>query len=67
MQDKNIVNIEIVRNQEGKLTLCVSNQNGGIKLSPGKVEGCETVKKFTVESEVIINAIKNTILKGMYK
>lgn len=64
MQDKNIVNIEIVRNQEGKLTLCVSNENGGIKLSPGKVAGCETVVTFTVESDVIINAIKDHSFKG---
>jgi predicted NUDIX family NTP pyrophosphohydrolase len=64
MQDKNIVNIEIVRNQEGKLTLCVSNQNGGVKLSPGKVSGCETVITFTVESEIIINAIKEHSFKG---
>ena len=64
MQDKNIVNIEIVRNQEGKLTLCVSNENGGINLSPGKVAGCETLVTFTVESEVIINAIKDHSFKG---
>lgn len=52
------VHVEIVRNQEGGLSLCISNDNSGYRLQGAKVGGCETLKRFTVDAEQLIEQIK---------
>lgn len=42
MLKPNHVYIEVCHNQSGGLSLCVSNDSGGYRISGSKVGGCET-------------------------
>lgn len=52
------VYIEISHNQAGGLSLCVSNDDGGCRISGDKVGGCETLKCFEVNAEELIAQIR---------
>lgn len=52
------VYIEISHNQSGGLSLCVSNDSGGSRISGAKVGGCEPLKVFEVDAEDLIYQIK---------
>ncbi|EHK0944121.1 hypothetical protein JX819_000938 [Citrobacter farmeri] len=58
------VYIEISHNQSGGLSLCVSNDSGGYRISGGKVGGCETMKCFEVDAEQLIEQVKIYMNKG---
>ncbi|WOJ00003.1 hypothetical protein [Citrobacter koseri] len=58
------VYIEISHNQLGGLSLCVSNDNGGYRISGGKVGGCETLKRFEVNAEQLIEQVRGYMNKG---
>lgn len=63
MLKPNHVYIEVLRNQTGSLSLCVSDDNGGFRISGAKVCGCETLKCFEVDADELIkqiNAYKNS-------
>jgi hypothetical protein len=45
------VYIEISHNQSGGLSLCVSNDDFGCRISGDKVGGCDTLKRFEVDAE----------------
>lgn len=63
MLKPNHVYIEVSRNQTGSLSLCVSDDNGGFRISGAKVGGCETLKCFEVDADELIkqiNAYKNS-------
>ena len=57
------VYIEISRNQAGGLSLCVSNDDGGYRISGSKVGGCETLKCFEVNAEELIEQIREHVKK----
>lgn len=52
------VYIEIVHNQAGGLSLCVSNDSGGYRIVGAKVGGCETLECFEVNAEALITQIR---------
>lgn len=52
------VYIEISHNQSGGLSLCVSNDSGGYRISGGKVGGCEVLEIFEVNAEELIEQIR---------
>lgn len=58
------VYIEISHNQEGGLSLCVSNDDGGYRISGSKVGGCETLKCFEVNAEELIEQIREHVKKA---
>lgn len=63
MLKPNHVYIEVSRNKTGSLSLCVSDDNGGFRISGAKVGGCETLKCFEVDADELIkqiNAYKNS-------
>lgn len=63
MLKPNHVYIEVSQNQTGSLSLCVSDDNGGFRISGAKVGGCETLKCFEVDADELIkqiNAYKNS-------
>ncbi len=51
--------VEISRNIEGGLSLCICDKNGGYRIAGAKVGGCETVKSFTVDADELIEAVRN--------
>jgi hypothetical protein len=51
------VYIEISHNQAGDLSLCVSNDDVGYRISGAKVGGCETLKCFEVNAKELIEQI----------
>lgn len=55
------VYIEISHNQAGGLSLCVSNDDGGCRISGAKVGGCETLKCFEVNAEELIEQIREHV------
>lgn len=58
------VYIEISHNQSGGLSLCVSNDDGGCRISGAKVGGCETLKCFEVNAEELIEQIREHAKKA---
>ncbi|EEM0330769.1 TPA: hypothetical protein ACIR1Y_004880 [Enterobacter hormaechei] len=52
------VYIEISHNQSGGLSLCVSNDDFGCRISGDKVGGCDTLKRFEVDAEKLISEIR---------
>lgn len=52
------VYIEISHNQSGGLSLCISNDDGGYRISGSKVGGCETLKRFEVNADELIEQIR---------
>lgn len=52
------VYIEISHNQSGGLSLCVTNDAGGCRISGDKVGGCETLERFEVNAEGLIEQIR---------
>ncbi|WP_333894973.1 hypothetical protein [Atlantibacter hermannii] len=58
------VYIEISHNQDGGLSLCVSNDSFGTRISGAKVGGCRTLKRFEVDAEELIKEIRETMGKG---
>lgn len=63
MLKPNHVYIEVSHNQSGGLSLCVSNDSNGYRISGDKVGGCETLKCFEVDADELIkqiNAYKNS-------
>lgn len=52
------VYIEISHNQAGGLSICVSNDDGGCRISGAKVGGCETLKCFEVNANELIKQIR---------
>ncbi|MDM4569652.1 hypothetical protein [Klebsiella michiganensis] len=58
MLKPNHVYIEVVHNQSGGLSLCVSNDNGGYRISGDKVGGCETLVRFEVNAAELIEQIR---------
>lgn len=57
MLKPNHVYIEVSRNHTGNLSLCVSDDNGGFRISGAKVGGCETLKCFEVDADELIKQI----------
>lgn len=55
---KNVIDVEISRNVNGGLSLCVCNKSGGERISGAKVGGCEPLKIFTVNADELIKAIR---------
>ena len=58
MSKPNHVYIEVSHNQSGGLSLCVSNDSGGYRISGDKVGGCETLARFEVNAEELIEQIR---------
>lgn len=58
------VYIEVSRNVNGGLSLCVSDDDGGYRISGAKVGGCETLKRFVIDADELINAINDHRRKG---
>lgn len=58
MLKPNHVYIEVCHNQNGGLSLCVSNDSGGYRISGSKVGGCETLKCFEVNASELIEQIR---------
>ncbi|MEH9303400.1 hypothetical protein [Klebsiella variicola] len=54
----NHVYIEVSRNQTGGLSLCVSDGNGGFRISGAKVGGCKTLARFEVNADELIERIR---------
>lgn len=52
------VYIEISHNQSGGLSLCVSNDDFGCRISGDKVGGCDNLKRFEVDAEKLISEIR---------
>lgn len=52
------VKVEISHNQEGGLSLLISDKNTGYRVQGAKIGGCETLKCFTVNAEQLIELIK---------
>lgn len=52
------VYIEISHNQAGGLSLCVSNDSTGYRVSGAKVGGCEPLKVFEVNAAELIEQIR---------
>ncbi|QLN20062.1 hypothetical protein HVZ29_15040 [Escherichia coli] len=52
------VYIEISHNRLGGLSLCISNDSGGYRISGGKIGGCKTLKCFEVNAEELIEQIR---------
>lgn len=52
------VYIEVCRNQEGGLSLCVGNDDYGYRISGAKVGGCSTLECFEVDAEELIAQIR---------
>ncbi|MBJ9866301.1 hypothetical protein [Citrobacter amalonaticus] len=52
------VYIEISHNQSGGLSLCISDDDVGYRISGDKVSGCKTMKRFEVNAEEIIEQIR---------
>lgn len=59
------VYIEISHNQAGGLSLCVSNDDGGYRISGAKVGGCETLKCFEVNADELIEQIRKHAKKAI--
>ncbi|MCS6647262.1 hypothetical protein [Klebsiella pneumoniae] len=59
------VYIEISHNQAGGLSLCVSNDDGGYRISGAKVGGCETLKCFEVNADELIEQIREHAKKAI--
>lgn len=57
------VYIEISRNQARGLSLCVSNDDGGYRISGAKVGGCESLKCFEVNAQELIEQIREHVKK----
>ncbi|MDU4655503.1 MAG: hypothetical protein E6Y40_12125 [Klebsiella oxytoca] len=58
MLTPNHVYIEVSHNQSGGLSLCVSNDNGGYRISGDKVGGCDTLAWFEVNAAELIEQIR---------
>ena len=58
MLTPNHVYIEVSHNQGGGLSLCVSNDSGGYRISGDKVGGCETLARFEVNAAELIEQIR---------
>ena len=58
MLKPNHVYIEVCHNQSGGLSLCVSNDSGGYRISGSKVGGCETLECFEVDASELIEQIR---------
>ncbi|MGU5412794.1 hypothetical protein ACV1MK_06500 [Klebsiella michiganensis] len=58
MLKPNHVYIEASHNQSGGLSLCVSNDSGGCRISGAKVGGCETLARFEVNASELIEQIR---------
>ncbi|SXZ66093.1 Uncharacterised protein [Klebsiella pneumoniae] len=58
MLKPNHVYIEVSHNQSGGLSLCVSNDSGGFRISGAKVGGCETLVRFEVNANELIEQIR---------
>ncbi|MCQ4418438.1 hypothetical protein NOX78_09655 [Enterobacter kobei] len=58
------VYVEISHNQAGGLSLCVSNDDGGCRISGAKVGGCETLECFEVNAEELIAQIREHAKKA---
>ena len=52
------VYVEVVHNIVGGLSLCISDDSGGNRISGAKVGGCETLKRFEVDAEELIRDIR---------
>ena len=57
MLTPNHVYIEVSHNQSGGLSLCVSNDSVGCRISGAKVGGCETLARFEVNAAELIAQI----------
>lgn len=58
------VYIEISHNQDGGLSLLVSNDDSGTRISGAKVGGCRTLERFEVDAENLIEEIRENMNKG---
>lgn len=58
MLTPNHVYIEVSHNQSGGLSLCVSNDDYGYRISGDKVGGCETLARFEVNAAELIEQIR---------
>ena len=58
------VYIEISHNQDGGLSLCIANDDGGYRISGAKVGGCENLKCFEVNVEELIEQIREHAKKA---
>ena len=58
MLTPNHVYIEVSHNQGGGLSLCVSNDSGGYRISGDKVGGCKTLVRFEVDASELIEQIR---------
>lgn len=56
--EKGQVLIEVCKNQSGGYTLTISDNDGGHKLSPGKISGMPTVHSFVVDAKELIREAK---------
>lgn len=58
------VYIEISHNQDGGLSLLVSNDDSGTRISGAKVGGCRTLERFEVDAENLIEEIRENMNQG---
>ncbi|EPG6620930.1 hypothetical protein P4O20_003432 [Klebsiella pneumoniae] len=58
MLKPNHVYIEVSHNQSGGLSLCVSNDDYGYRISGDKVGGCKTLARFEVDASELIEKIR---------
>lgn len=58
MLKPNHVYIEVSHNQSGGLSLCVSNDDYGYRISGDKVGGCKTLVRFEVDVGELIEQIR---------
>lgn len=58
------VYIDISRNQDGGLSLCVSNDSYGSRIAGAKVGGCAPLKVFEVDAEDLISQIRQHMKPG---
>lgn len=58
MLKANHVYIEVSHNQSGGLSLCVSNDDHGYRISGDKVGGCKTLARFEVNADELIEQIR---------
>ncbi|HAT2743095.1 TPA: hypothetical protein I8372_000632 [Citrobacter farmeri] len=57
------VYIEVSHNQSGGFSLCVSDDDTGYRISGDKVGGCETLKRFEVNAEELIEQVREHMNK----
>lgn len=58
MLKPNHVYIEVSHNQSGGLSLCVSNDDYGYRISCDKVGECKTLARFEVDASELIEQIR---------